>query len=1420
MKKIYILTAVLALLTLSLNAQVETIPQGLHQQVQKAQLNGFSKTSNASNVSFNDMLRGSIKGMSSILPEGQGQMRAPLRYDATQYYTVGPFEGDNFDFGYGFPYAYDANQDVTITTELQSSEFEDHIGDEIVGFRLALYGNGNRVAKVDEFVVHPATSTSILNGGYSWALKDLTYENPNPGGGSQQQATYNDIVIRPSGNAVNFTRISVVSGNTTITEWVYPTSSLPSTWTASANFTVSAQYGAGYTTGTITIPGNLLTGYENVQVVIEAYGDNANQSITVGTQKPITTSSATYTWDISPSGYSTPTIIEYQTVERYERITSTNQLTSGGQYLIVYEGGSRALNGNLTSFNAANNFINVSITDNTIPANATTDNASFTITTSGSYYNIRSHSGYYIGRTSSQTGFDASTGTAYNNSVTFSGNNVVIRGRSTGTFASNTYYLRYDTSWPGFRYLSNGTQQNIQLYKRVTTVVPVEVQIPESGSVDGNYVNLTTGQWHEFYLDQPVEFQMPTEATSMLMGYEYLQYPSSNTTQVLQPAAFNSQSTGHNHYVHMIQGSSSSSVGDITITSPGGYDVMFYTIEVYDGNTFQLLTSWNSGDAIGGQYNNNNYYSLPSGWSLNGAGYLYQIDLGSSSPIYFGYLSTSNQASITIANSALQGSTNVIVYIVAVGYEEGQTLLVNGESQDVEYLTFTELEWDNVFGVPVEGWYGFSTNPAGDLAVQLIFKPNKTETPVITADTTATSVIITATGNGTVNLTVGNQTASGNGSASITVPRTDVDQYVTATATAQETGKNESDPATEQIGIPKMVTASPTITATPGDAEYTITATGDGTVTLTIGNQTVSGNGSASITVPRTDVDQSITATATAQETGKAVSEPTTETFTVPFLQTAAPVISVSEPDANGNVVVTATGDGTVYLTTSDGQTASGNGSASITLNQQAHDYTVTASAYAQESGKAASVTVTDEVTVPGFFDDSWKLMTGTYSGHQALSFVDSLTNKPIMFADSISAMTFDNRHPDHYDYVIVEEGHDKTSNIESIPVQKTYSTMYGLYTKSEVDGDTHRTLTANKANVSMSYDIKVDELKHMYNYSLYRSKVNSPFDPIDAQTQPISKLVYNPSANNFNEAQSYDVLPTINNAGPSVVKRVDRYFTDAVGEPLDYENYVPVIWTMGSSTGRTDGKNNSYGSDIKRNTLGDVDISIYVEKSNYARVQNGETIYPGVWQYQGQDYTVFTPVITITGTPPAKYVANDGDTIVYEPYMFRAWCLYEHPHDFVRNSSTQLLEDNGEITDQPLLLGTVVTDKDTCTIGGLWEYGMDRLPWAFGAPVSTGPEDLVFAVRFYYRAIVKDSGRPLFRSNRDGEEEYLIVETSDDPDQIPTGIEEIFNNGRVPVSTTYVNSVGMQSDHPFDGLNIVVTRYSDGTTSTVKVMR
>ena len=113
-----------------------------------------------------------------------------------------------------------------------------------------------------------------------------------------------------------------------------------------------------------------------------------------------------------------------------------------------------------------------------------------------------------------------------------------------------------------------------------------------------------------------------------------------------------------------------------------------------------------------------------------------------------------------------------------------------------------------------------------------------------------------------------------------------------------------------------------------------------------------------------------------------------------------------------------------------------------------------------------------------------------------------------------------------------------------------------------------------------------------------------------------------------------------------------------------------------------------------------------------------------------------------------------------------------------------------------------------------------NNVPWGsriqFGA-LDSGIDDLVVYVRFYY----KSTGEGISQS-RDGEvPAYYATEGNGDP-SITTGIVEMwndFNYGEV-VSTTYVNAQGMQSDQPFDGVNIVVTRYSNGKVTTTKVIR
>ena len=62
-------------------------------------------------------------------------------------------------------------------------------------------------------------------------------------------------------------------------------------------------------------------------------------------------------------------------------------------------------------------------------------------------------------------------------------------------------------------------------------------------------------------------------------------------------------------------------------------------------------------------------------------------------------------------------------------------------------------------------------------------------------------------------------------------------------------------------------------------------------------------------------------------------------------------------------------------------------------------------------------------------------------------------------------------------------------------------------------------------------------------------------------------------------------------------------------------------------------------------------------------------------------------------------------------------------------------------------------------------------------------------------------------------------VKLTDNPDEVVTGLYNLDLNKEVS-KVTYVNLMGVESDRPFEGVNIVVTRYTDGTVSTYKVIK
>ncbi len=143
----------------------------------------------------------------------------------------------------------------------------------------------------------------------------------------------------------------------------------------------------------------------------------------------------------------------------YVKVTSAPTDWSG-TYLIVYEEGKIAFDGSLTTLDAVENKVDVTIEDGKIEATDAMKARQFTINASG---HIQSASGYYIGQTSDTNGLKSNKTTSYTN--TFS-----LNTDGTVNVVSGGAYLRYNATsgQERFRYYKSSSytgQKAIVLYK-------------------------------------------------------------------------------------------------------------------------------------------------------------------------------------------------------------------------------------------------------------------------------------------------------------------------------------------------------------------------------------------------------------------------------------------------------------------------------------------------------------------------------------------------------------------------------------------------------------------------------------------------------------------------------------------------------------------------------------------------------------------------------------------------------------------------------------------------------------------------------------------------------------------------------------------------------------------------------------------
>ncbi len=126
------------------------------------------------------------------------------------------------------------------------------------------------------------------------------------------------------------------------------------------------------------------------------------------------------------------------------------------------------------------------------------------------------------------------------------------------------------------------------------------------------------------------------------------------------------------------------------------------------------------------------------------------------------------------------------------------------------------------------------------------------------------------------------------------------------------------------------------------------------------------------------------------------------------------------------------------------------------------------------------------------------------------------------------------------------------------------------------------------------------------------------------------------------------------------------------------------------------------------------------------------------------------------------------------------------------------------------------------------WDYNRVN-QYTYGVrPSGLGYTDVNKAFMFHAAIVAKStSGR---RANVVGtaddasnmSDRFVIypLDFKSNEDNVVTGVEELNVLMKDVESVRYYNIMGMESEKPFEGINIVVTRYTDGSTSTAKILR
>lgn len=456
------------------------------------------------------------------------------------------------------------------------------------------------------------------------------------------------------------------------------------------------------------------------------------------------------------------------------------------------------------------------------------------------------------------------------------------------------------------------------------------------------------------------------------------------------------------------------------------------------------------------------------------------------------------------------------------------------------------------------------------------------------------------------------------------------------------------------------------------------------------------------------------------------------------------------------------------------------------------------------------------------------------------------------------------NDHPTQYRYQVEFTYGENTahSNKVSVYIHKTDMNVQGFTKKNIDEDDLNHGLKANVRYIDelLKYSSKQDILR----YDVYRWKENSENERKIMTNSTIA------AAGDSYTVTDTEVTPTgeADNGDDEYTLKIDgteqghvdiemgstatATFTDnKVNTEAGLYYYAPVVETFNGAN-RTD--YNTYGAPVQRTGVAQIE-------SNVASAIMSSTADGGSnWTENGKVYTHYTVTLNLS---KLLIPMSQNDALKdYDLYKVRVWRQIDTDllNEQVYTASNRLGYNRAERITGDFLMEEVNNDDnpeaalgrdgvnntagtsaytlgsrdDLETFHSNWtQTGTDEVMGTFGAQKLAEEEGeagcitelpMHFIVRAYYtRTANLDQTSGHRGIDAAADQKYYIAEYQFDytldSENIVTGISSVIQERTVD-SVTYYNTMGQQSSTPFHGVNIVVTRYSDGKISTAKVLK